>query len=106
MSVTANALLGWCLSLLIVAVVVVYTGLVLMTYSTDGPRFRVRPRLADPLRSLERLLLWFGVKTLALVIRALRAPLAVLSEASAEVGEWFVARRGEEAQAGFRSHVL
>ncbi|HLW79047.1 MAG TPA: hypothetical protein VKU44_05545 [Terriglobia bacterium] len=106
MNVTASSLLGWCLSLLIVAVVVVHAGLIVMTYSTDGTRFRVRFRLDDPLRSAERLLLWFGVQVLALLMAALRAMLAVLSEASAEVGEWFVARRSAETQAGFRSHVL
>lgn len=88
------------------AAAVAYAGLVLMSYATDGPRYRPRLRLADPLRSFQRLLVWLGVKALAVLMAAARAVLAVLSDASAEVGEWFVAQWSQQSRASFRSRFL
>ena len=96
---------GWSVRLVLLAAAAVYAGLVLMSYSTDGSRYRPRLRLADPLRSIERLLVWFGVKALVLLIAAFTAALAQLSEASAEVGEWFMSQRSQQNQAGFRSRL-
>lgn len=106
MTAMFDSALGWILRLVVGGAVVIYAGLVLMTFATDGPRYRPRLRLADPLRSLERLLVWLGVKALMLLMAWARAALAVLSEASAEVGEWFMSQRGPRSQATFRSHFL
>ncbi len=106
MAVAISSALGWTLKLLLGGGLVVYLGLVLMIYATDGPRYRARFDPQSPFRSVERLLLWLGVKILAAVIQALKAATNIFAEASAEVGEWFMARRSPEAQAEFRSHVL
>lgn len=100
-----NPAIGWTVRLLLCAAAAVYAGLVLMSYSTDGSRYRPRLRLADPLRSLERLLVWLGVKALVMLMAAFRTALATLSEASAEVGEWFIDQRSQGNQGGFRSRL-
>jgi len=97
--------LAWALRLVIAVVVVVYAGLVWMTYTTDGPRYRPRLDLDAPLRSLQRLLVWLGVKALYGVLRMSKATLNIFSEASAEVGDWVVSRRSQKDQERFRSHV-
>lgn len=71
-----------------------YLRLVRMTYRTEGPAFHFRVTLADPIRSAKRVLIWLGVKAEAVLLRVGTATLNALFEASAEVGEWYVHRRG------------
>ncbi len=106
MAVATSSVLGWTLRLLLGGGLVVYLGLVLMIYATDGPRYRARFDPQSPFRSVERLLLWLGVKIVATVLQALKAATSIFAEASAEVGEWLITRRSPKAQAEFRSHVL
>jgi hypothetical protein len=106
MAIIISAMLVWTLKLLLGAAAIVYVGLVVMSYATHGARYRPRVDFNNPLRSIERLLLWLGVKTVATILQGLEAALNVLAEASADVGEWFVERRSQKAQAQFRSHVL
>ena len=94
------------LKLAILAGGVLYAGLVLMSYRTDGPHYRLRVNLRDPARSAERLLVWLGVKALRTVVRLAVLTFGMLSEASAEVGEWFLSRRAPETQAAVRSRFL
>lgn len=101
-----SAILGGVLKLLLVGGVVVYAGLVLMSYRTDGSHSELRLELSDPARSAERLLVWLGVKAVAAVLRIARGLLDALSEASAEVGEWFIRRRDPEVQAAVRSRFM
>jgi hypothetical protein len=70
-----------------------YATLVLLSY-LEG-RGRVRPEFSRSNlgRSLERLAVWLGVKTLALAVRMGTPIFDMLSEASAEVGEWVLNRR-------------
>jgi hypothetical protein len=49
-------------------------------------------------RSAQRLVVWLGVKALALAVRMATPIFGMLSEASAEVGEWFLSHRHHEAQ--------
>ncbi len=102
----AQALFLEAVKLLLVAFGVLYVGLVLMTYRTDGPRYPLRIDLSDPARSAERLLLWLGVRALDGVLRLGRAMLDVLSETSAQVGEWYISRRSVKVQSEFRSRYL
>jgi hypothetical protein len=101
-----NGLPAGALELLLVAGAIFYGGLVLMTYRTDGPCSQLRLELGNPARSAQRLLVWLGVKTVAFVLRALQLAFNMLSETSAEVGEWFLRRRNPEVQAAFRSRFL
>jgi len=84
------------LKLTLLAGVALYTGLVLMQYLTGGPHLRPRFDLRDPARSAERLAVWLGVKALALAARVAAPIFGMLSEASAEVGEWFLGHRPPE----------
>lgn len=85
---------------------VLYVGLVLMSFRTEGPRYRFRMDLHTPGRSAKRFLVWLGVRALAGILRAARSLLGVLSEASAEVGEWFIRRHSYAAEALYRSRFL
>jgi hypothetical protein len=100
-----GAVLAWTLRVAVGVVGVVYAGLVAMTYVTDGPRYCPRLDLNAPLRSFERLLVWVGVKAVDGILRMSRVTLNMFSEASAEVGEWFVSRRSQKEQERFRSRV-
>ena len=88
LSIVIGHLMTW----LGVAAGALYAGMVLMRYRTDGPRYRLSFELRDPVRSVEHLVIWLGVKVLEACLRFARAILNMLLEASAEVGEWFISR--------------
>jgi len=81
-----------------VAGAALYAGFVLESYRTDGPRVRPRVDWHDPAHSAEHWAVWLGVIALALVVRVATHIFTMLSEASAEVGEWFLSRRRDEMQ--------
>jgi hypothetical protein len=86
------------LKLALLAGAALYAGLVLMSYLSDDPHFRPRVEWRDPAHSAERLAVWLGVKALALAVRVVTPIFGTLSEASADVGEWFVSHRHDESQ--------
>jgi hypothetical protein len=92
--------------ILLLAASGLYLGLVLMTYSVFGPAYPLRMNAERPLVSIERLVIWLGVRTLYLVLRFLRITWDLLRDASAEVGDWFVRRSSENMQAAYRSRFL
>jgi len=51
----------------------------------------------EPIRSAEQVLIWGGVFVVAVVVRLARPVVDMLSEASAEVGEWAISRHQTEA---------
>jgi len=51
----------------------------------------------EPIRSAEQVLIWGGVLVVAVLVRLVRPLVDMLSEASAEVGEWAMSRRQTEA---------
>jgi hypothetical protein len=106
MGAMVSVILAGVLKLLVVAGVAVYAGLVFMSYRTDGPNSVPRLEPSDPARSAQRLLVWAGVKAVSVVLRIARGLFNTLSEASAEVGEWFVRRRAPEVQAEVRSRFM
>jgi len=89
--------------MLIFAIGAIYTWLVLASYRTKGSDYRPQINSQAPARSAENLLIWLGVKTLALTLRFGRPVFGMLAEASAEVGEWYLRRRDPKAIASFRS---
>jgi len=100
---------GIFMSLFDLAVLVIgaiYTGLVLANYRTNGPHYRLRVNAYAPVRSAESLLIWLGVKTLALTIRVGVPVFGMLSEASAEVGEWYLRHRDPETLDLVRSRFM
>ena len=74
--------------LTLLAGVALYSGLVMLSFRTEGLHPRLRMDWRDPLYSAGRLPVWLGVKALALALGMAGPVFAMLSEASAEVGEW------------------
>jgi len=79
-------------TLLAIVAGAIYAGMVLMSYHTDGPHYRLSFDLRDPVRSVRHLMVWLGVKVFDACLRVARAIFNMLLEASAEVGEWFIRR--------------
>ena len=94
------------LRLAIVLSILIYTGLVLMNYSTEGARYRLKLDPARPARSAEHLAVWLGARAIGTAVHAARVVFDALAEASAEVGEWFIHWRGPDAEARFHAHFL
>jgi hypothetical protein len=84
----------------------VYAVFVVLSYRTNGSSYRLTLDRKDPARSVGRLLVWLGVKVLALIVRIAVPLFGILAEASAEVGEWFLSRRAPETQAAIRSRFM
>lgn len=93
-----NSISSSFLKLAILAGAALGAGLVLMRFLTDGPHPRPRVDWRDPAPSAERLAVWLGVKALASGVRVATRIFGMLSEASAEVGEWFLDHRHRETQ--------
>ncbi len=93
------------LKLLAIAAATIYAGMVLMRYSTDGPRYRLSFELRDPARSVQNLVVWLGVKVFDACLQFARGVFNMLLEASAEVGEWFM-RRSPTVRQSIRSRFL
>ncbi len=85
---------------------VFYAFLVLTTYAQEGPHYRLHLELGDPARSVERLLIWIGIKVTVTIARASRSVLDTLYEASADVGTWVVSKSSAQVQARVRSRFL
>ena len=85
---------------------VLYLGLIAMTYGIFGPAYPLRIDPEAPFVSIQRLLVWLGVRTLYLILRFFRIFWDLLRDASAEVGDWFVSRGSEDVQAAYRSRFL
>lgn len=103
--ITAS-LISLALRLLVVTAGLVYAGLVLTGYVTEGPHYQPRLRLAEPARSGERLLVWWGIKLVDFTLRFMRWILEILYDASAEVGRWAVKKSNPETQNRIRTRFL
>ena len=101
LSIVLGQLLGW----LVAAAAALYVGVVLVSYGTAGPRYRLNLNLREPARSTQQLVVWLGVKVLEGCIRIAKSILNTLLEASAEVGEWLI-RRSPAVQESVRSRFL
>jgi hypothetical protein len=76
--------------LLLLGAALLYFGLVLMAYRLEGSHLRLRIESRIPGRSALNLAVWLGVKALAGIVHAAKATVAMLSDTSAEVGEWYL----------------
>ena len=84
------------LDLALLAGIVFYFTLVLLSYFEDKTHVRPQFDLGDPARACERTAVWLGVEALVLAVRLLSPLFAMLSEASADVGDWFLNQRHHE----------
>ena len=106
MALPLNVVLLGLAKIVLLALAILYLGLVLTACRVDGVHCQLGLDLRDPARSLERLLVWAGVWTLYWTLAAGRTLLNTLSEASAEVGEWFLRRRRPQVQEAIRSRFM
>ena len=67
-----------------------YAVFVLLSYVTYGVRPRPQVNLHDPADAAEKMAEWAGVSLVAVSVRTMTPVFAMLSEASAEVGDWFL----------------
>ncbi|HEV3275865.1 MAG TPA: hypothetical protein VG860_03540 [Terriglobia bacterium] len=72
---------------------VLYAVEVLVAYLRLGDHLRPEFDSSKPLRSATRWSVWAGVVATDLVVRLFQPMVNMLSEASADVGEWAIARR-------------
>jgi hypothetical protein len=106
MAATTQVLLWDALKVLVAILVLLYVGLVLMAYATEGLRYQPRLDWTEPARSGKRLLVWTGIKILYALIRIMRSMFNQLFMASAEIGLWFVDKSGSEVRRKVRSKFL
>lgn len=81
------------LELALLAGAIFYTTLVLLSYFEDKKHTRPRFDRQDPAHSLEHYAVWVGVMALVTIVWAATPVFNTLSEASAEVGDWFLNHR-------------
>jgi hypothetical protein len=99
----AQELIWGLVRMALIAAGVFYAVQVLVSYARHESHERPDFDAKDRLRSAERLLVWAGVMTVWVIGRLIRPVVSMLSEASAEVGEWAISRR--QAQAAMRSRL-
>ncbi len=85
-----QGLLNGLLQLALLAGAIFYITLVALSYFEDKTHARPRFDFRDPAHSLEHLAVWVGVAALVLAVRVVTPIFAMLAEASAEVGDWFL----------------
>jgi hypothetical protein len=79
--------------LVLIAVGLLFLRLIAMARRTEGPH-SLRTDGGYAVRSVGVLLVWLGAMAIAAFVRVGQAVLGTLYEASADVGEWYVRRRG------------
>jgi len=96
---TMQEVLSGLIKLGLLAVGVLYAIQILKTYASARAGEPHWPPLdrKEPIRSAEQVLIWGGVFVVAVVVRLVRPLVDMLSEASAEVGEWAINRHPTEA---------
>ena len=99
----AQELIWGLVRMTLVAAGVFYVVQVLVTYARQGSHLKPEYDTNDRLRSAERFLVWAGVMTVWAVGRVARPVVNMLSEASADFGEWAINRR--PVQTAIRSRV-
>jgi hypothetical protein len=91
---TIQEVLWGIIKLGLLAVGVLYALQILKTYASarnGEPHWPPLDR-KEPIRSAEQVLIWAGVFVVAVVMRLVHPVVDMLSEASAEVGEWAISR--------------
>ena len=86
------------LELTVLGVAAFFAGFVVLSYLTYGSRPRPQFDLRDPARSAENLVVWAGIRLVALLVPVGKPIIAMLSEASADVGDWFLSNLRNESR--------
>jgi hypothetical protein len=82
----------------VLAGVAFYGTFVFLHYFAHGTRPRPVLDLNKPARSAEDLAVWMGVRLVAVGVRAGKPVLSMLSEASADVGDWFLSNLNHQSR--------
>lgn len=85
-----QGMLNGLLQLGLLAGAIFYITLVILSYFENKAHTRPRFDFRDPAHSLEHLAVWVGVAALVFGVRVVTPVFGMLSEASAEVGDWFL----------------
>jgi hypothetical protein len=93
-----HSVLSGVLWLVVLAGGVIYAGLVWTSYLSDGRKLRPRVDWRDPAHSAGHLAVWLGVIALTVMVRVGTPIFRMLSEASADVGDWFLTNRRHETR--------
>ncbi len=75
-----------------------YGTFVFITYFTEGSRPRPQIDFSRPARLAENYAVWMGVQAVAVSVRAGKPVLSMLSEASADVGDWFLSNLDHQSR--------
>jgi hypothetical protein len=89
---TIEALVVTLLDMSLLVAGVLYVVEVLIAYFRPGPRQRPEIDPSQAFRSGSRWFIWAGVMSLDFLVMLSRPMVNILSEASADVGEWAIAR--------------
>lgn len=85
------------LQVVLLATAAVFASMVLTRYGAEGADVRPPINWRHPARSAERLAVWLGIVILGFSLKVVATSFgkfyATLSEASADVGEWFLRQR-------------
>jgi hypothetical protein len=96
----------WILRWVLIATAAFYCSLVVTTYAMAGAHYAPWLDPKGAALSIARVLVWGGVQLLDLVIRMLKVVWELLVEASAEAGEWCIAKCSTRVQAQHRLRFL
>lgn len=89
-------------ALVLIAAGLLFLRLIAMARRTEGPH-SLRTDGGYAVRSVGILLVWLGAIGVAALVRVGQAVLEALYEASADVGEWYVRRRGLDLDSDSRA---
>jgi hypothetical protein len=96
----------WILRWVLIATAAFYGSLVVTTYAMAGAHYAPWLDRKGATLSITQVLVWGGLQLLDLVIRVLKVVWEQLVEASADVGEWCIAKCSTRAQAQHRLRSL
>jgi hypothetical protein len=88
----AQEVIGGLLKTGLAAAGVLYAIEVLWIYAKCGENYRPELHRANKIQFIEQLLIWAGVVLIEALVRLSRPVLNMLTEASADLGEWALAR--------------
>lgn len=83
-----------------------YVVLVIMGYTTEGPRYQSRFDTGRPAYSTIRSLIGLGVHLVTWMVRVSGLVFTPLFETAAQVGDWFTERGSPETRARYRSRFI
>lgn len=101
-----STIIGETFSVLGISLATAYVGLVIMGYTTEGPRYQSGFDLHRAAYSTRRISIGLGIRFLTLIMRITDLILALLFEGAAQVGDWITERSSPETRERYRSRFI